>query len=89
MTDETYDAKAELLEHAAEAMTIIDADDKLSAAFAEVLKAKLEAKAATRLYDALKTEVSVHRREVARWKRKAEKAAICSACRVNLERDDE
>ncbi len=77
-----------LLEVAAEALAIIEADDKLAAAFAEVTKARREAAAATALYVSLKGEVVLHQRQAARWQRKAKAAALCEACKVNLERDD-
>ena len=84
-----FDPTTELLEHAAEAMTIIDADDRLKAAFGEVTKAQRETKAISAMYDALKTEVAAFKREATRWMKKAKKSAICKACRASLERDDE
>lgn len=86
--DEPYDPREELLEHAAEAMEIINADDKLQAAFGEVLRAKLEAKTIGKLYDACRAEMNAHKRLAAKWEAKARKAALCSACRVALERDE-
>lgn len=86
---EPFDANAELLESAAEALTIMAADDKLKAAWDEVAKAKREAKASSALYDKLKAEVGALKREISRWMAKAKKSALCKACKVNLERDDE
>jgi hypothetical protein len=85
----TFDAEAELHDAAEEAMTIVYADDQLAAAVAEIAKAKRETKTVTALYDALKADVAAHQRQAANWKRKAEKSALCRACKVNLERDDE
>ena len=86
---EPFDADAELLEASAEALTIIAADDRLKAAMGEVAKAKRETKTISALYDALKAEVNAHKREAAKWMAKAKKAAVCKACRINLERDDD
>ena len=86
---EPFDAQAELIENAAEAMAIVAADDQLRAAMDEVAKAKREAKTISGLYGALKAEVSAHKRETAKWMAKARKSALCKACKINLERDDE
>lgn len=82
------DRQAELLELAAEAMTIIDADDKLRAAMVEVAKAKRETRAVASLYDTIKGEVAAHKRDATRWMKKAKRSALCSACKVALERDE-
>ena len=86
---EPFDADAEFIEHAAEAMEIIMADDRLLAAFKEVAKAKREAKTASELYAGLKAEVNAHKRNAAKWEAKAKKSALCKAWKVALERDDE
>lgn len=86
---EPFDPDAELREATVEALTIINADDKLKAAMLEVVKAKRETKAATALYDALKAEVGAYKRQATSWMKKAQKSAVCKACKVALERDDE
>lgn len=83
------DARAESLEAAAEALAIISADAPLNAAFDEVKAAKRDTKAVMALYESLKADVAAHQRAAASWRRKAEKSALCKACKVNLERDDE
>ena len=86
---EPFDPNAELLENAAEALTIIAADDRLKAAMDEVAKAKRETKAISALYESVKGEIAAHKRDAARWMAKAKKSATCKACKVALERDDE
>lgn len=86
---EEFDANAELAESAAEALAIIDADDKLKAAWDEVEKAKRKTRAISALYDTMAAEVAALKREAKRWMKKAKKSATCKACRVALERDDE
>jgi hypothetical protein len=88
-TEKAFDANAELLEHAAEAMAIIGSDDIAKAALEEAIKAKRETKAVSALYDALKGEVAAYKREISKWMGKAKASAVCKACKVNLERDDE
>lgn len=82
-------ADAELLDLAAEAMTIVDADDRLKAAMVEIAKAKTEVKTISALYDSVKGEVAAFKRDATRWMKKAKKSATCKACKVALERDDE
>lgn len=86
---EPFDANAELLDLAAEAMAIVDADDRLKAALGEVAKAKRETKTVSALYDSLKGEVAAHKRDATRWMKKAKKSALCPACKVAMERDDD
>ena len=82
---EPYDPREEAYEFAAEAMTIIEADDRLKAAMAEVTKAKRETKTISALYDSLKSEVAAHQRQASHWMRKAKRSALCAACKASLE----
>jgi hypothetical protein len=81
---EAFDPNAELLEHAAEAMAIINSDDIAKAALQEAIKAKREATAVYALYDALKGEVAAYKREISRWMYKAKASAACPACKASL-----
>ena len=81
---EAYDPREEMYELAAEAMTIIEADDKLKAAMEEIAKAKRETKTISALYDSVKGEVAAFKRDATRWMKKAQKSALCKTCKAAL-----
>ncbi len=84
MAPEAYDPREEMYELAAEAMTIIEADDKLRAAMEEIAKAKRETKTISALYDSVKGEVVAFKRDATRWMKKAQKSALCQTCKASL-----
>ncbi len=63
---------------------IIDSDDRLVAAMAEVRIAKSLNATISGLYESKSQEVSILTKEAARWMRKAKKSAACPACKAAL-----
>lgn len=82
-TDE--DARAEAAADYMAMCAIIEADDKLSAAVAELRAERERYRALERLYADKSGEVSGMTATAARWMRKAKAASKCPACKAGLE----
>jgi hypothetical protein len=81
---EETDVEAEAREDAAAALVIVEADDKLAAAHGLLTGERQQKAAALVRVEHLSAELAGMTREAKRWKRKAERAAKCPACRAAL-----